>query len=154
MKVNISIARSVEVPAPFERVRALLDDYESAIRRFPKLRKLTPLAQDAYLWEMAPIGSRAARIAHEVSYAARYTVDADAGVLAWTSLPGYGNALVEGRMKLVARGTATRLSFDVRGELNDVPVPLMYRLVAPPFIQGKFTRLVDVFLEQSRDALA
>ena len=28
------------------------------------------------------------------------------------------------------------------------------RLVAPPFIQGKFTHLVDVFLENTREALA
>lgn len=153
MKVNISIARSVDVPASFDRVRALLDDYETAIRRFPKLRKLTALDEHAYLWEMAPIGSRTARIAHEVSYAARYAVDADAGLLEWVPLPGYGNAMIEGRLRMLQRGEATRLSFDVRGELRDVPVPFIYRLVAPPFIQGKFTRLVDVFLEQTRDAL-
>jgi carbon monoxide dehydrogenase subunit G len=154
MKVNIHVARSVDVPTPVERARVLLDDYESAIRRFPKLRRLTALKPDAYLWEMAPIGSRTAGIVHEVSYAARYQVDAAAGLLEWQPLPGHGNATVEGRMRLEPRGKATRLSFDVRGELRDVPVPLMYRLVAPPFIQGTFTRLVDVFLEQTRDALS
>lgn len=153
MKVNISIARSVDVPAPADRVRTLLEDYESAIRRFPKLRKLTALERHAYLWEMAPIGSRTAGIAHEVSYAARYQVDTGAGLLRWEPLPGYGNATIEGHMRLQPRGASTRLSFDVRGELRDVPVPLMYRLVAPPFIQGTFTRLVDVFLEQTRDAV-
>ncbi|SFF50462.1 Carbon monoxide dehydrogenase subunit G [Fontimonas thermophila] len=153
MKVSISIARSVEVPAPGERVRTLLQDYESAIRRFPKLRKLTALAPNTYLWEMAPIGSRTAGIAHEVSYAARYHVDLRAGVLRWEPLPGHGNATIEGQMRLEERGPSTRLFFDVRGELRDVPVPFMYRLVAPPFIQGTFTRLVDVFLEQTRDAL-
>ena len=154
MKVNIQVSRSVDVPAPMARVRTLLDDYENTIRRFPKLRKLTPLAPDAYLWEMAPIGSRTAGIAHEVRYAARYTVSAENGLLEWKALPKHGNATIDGRMQLQARGQGTRLSFDVRGELRDVPVPLMYRLVAPPFIQGTFTRLVDVFLEQTRDTLA
>ena len=154
MKVNIEVSRSVDVAAPVARVRTLLEDYESTIRRFPKLRKLTALEPGAYLWEMAPIGSRTAGIAHEVSYAARYTVRPRDGVLEWKPLPRHGNATIEGRMQLQARGQGTRLSFDVKGELRDVPVPLIYRLVAPPFIQGTFTRLVDVFLEQTRDALS
>lgn len=153
MKVNIQVSRSVDVSASMQRVCTLFDDYESTIRRFPKLRRLTPLAPDAYLWEMAPIGSRVAGIVHAVRYAAHYTVRPQDGVLEWNPLPRHGNATIEGRMQLQPRGQATRLSFDVRGELRDVPVPLMYRLVAPPFIQGTFTRLVDVFLEQTRDAL-
>lgn len=154
MKVNISIARSVDVPAPVERVRGLLEDYEGTIKRFPKLRKLTPLGKDSFLWEMAPIGSKAARIAHEVSYGAKYSVNARTGELSWVPVAGKGNATIEGRMRIEGKGKATRVSFDVSGELRDVPVPLMYRLVAPPFIQGKFTRLVDVFLEQIRDDLS
>lgn len=153
MKVNISIARSIDVPVPLARVRGLLEDYESTIRRFPKLRRLTSLAPGAYLWEMAPIGSRVANIAHEVAYAARYSVDPEAGRLQWMPLQGHGNASIGGQFHIAPLGQSTRLSFDVRGELRDVPVPLMYRLVAPPFIQGKFTRLVDVFLEQTRETL-
>lgn len=153
MKVNIQVSRSVDVSAPVARVRTLLEDYESTIRRFPKLRRLTALEPHAYLWEMAPIGSRTAGIAHEVRYAARYSVKPEQGLLEWRPLPTHGNATIEGRMHLQPRGNGTRLSFDVKGELRDVPVPLMYRLVAPPFIQGTFTRLVDVFLEQTRDAL-
>lgn len=154
MKVNISIARSVDLPIGFDRARVLLDDYPTTIRRFPKLRKLTPLDERSLLWEMAPIGSTAAGISHEVRYAARYTLDAEAGELVWTPLPKHGNAVIEGQMRLQPRGAGTRLSFDVRGELRDVPVPFMYRLVAPPFIQGKFTRLVDVFLDKTRDHVA
>ncbi|MDP9142756.1 MAG: hypothetical protein M3O62_18450 [Pseudomonadota bacterium] len=154
MKVNISIARSVDVPAPIDRVRGLLEDYEGTIKRFPKLRKLTPIGKDSFLWEMAPIGSKVARIAHEVSYGAKYSCNPETGELSWVPVAGKGNATIEGRMRVEPKGTSTRVSFDVRGELRDVPVPLMYRLVAPPFIQGKFTRLVDVFLEQIRDNLA
>lgn len=153
MNVDIRIARSMEVPVPVNRVTALLKNYEQTLRRFPKLRKLTRIDDGAYLSEMAPIGSRMANIAHEVRYAARYAVDPERGVLSWTPLPGHGNAQIRGRFELQDRGTTTELSFEVQGRLHDVPVPLVYRLVAPPFIQGKFTRLVDVFLEQTRDAL-
>ncbi len=154
MNIDISIARSVEVAAPLDRVNTLLEDYEQTIRRFPKLRKLTPLGEDAFLWEMAPIGSKIANIAHQVSYAARYQVDPGNGRLSWQPLPQHGNARIEGQFRLIGAGAVTRLDFEVRGQLREVPVPLIYRLVAPPFIQGKFTRLVDVFLEQTRDALS
>ncbi len=153
MNVNIKIERSLEVSAPIAQVRSLLDDLEGTIRRFPKLRRLSKVGDNAYVWEMSPIGSKAAGISHEVSYGAQYTVDTKRGELSWKPLPKKGNATIEGRFRLIENGVLTRLSFDVRGELRDVPVPLMYRLLAPPFIQGKFTRLVDIFLEETRDAL-
>lgn len=153
MKVPIKIERSIVIPAPYEKVVVLLGDLEDTIRRFPKLRRLKKLGDMAYLWEMSPIGSRIANIAHEVSYAAQYTLDLKGGRLSWTPLPQHGNATIRGAFQIARSGAQTRLTFDVSGELRDVPVPLMYRLVAPPFIQGKFTHLVDVFLQNTRDAL-
>jgi carbon monoxide dehydrogenase subunit G len=153
MNVDIKIERSVEVDAPFKNVVPLLEDLEGTIKRFPKLRKLTKLGNNAYLWEMSVIGSKVANIAHEVSYGAKYSIDAKRGELSWQPIPDRGNATIEGRFKLLDQGSKTKLIFDVRGKLRDVPVPLMYRLLAPPFIQGKFTRLVDTFLESTRDAV-
>lgn len=153
MNVDIKIERSVEVEAPLAKVLPLLDDLEGTIKRFPKLRKLTRLGKNAYLWEMSTIGSRAANIAHEVSYGAQYSVDVKRGELSWKPLPDHGNATIEGRFKLLDQGQRTKLVFDVKGKLRDVPVPLVYRLLAPPFIQGKFTRLVDIFLESTREAV-
>lgn len=153
MNVNIRIERTLEVPVAHDKARTLFDDIESTLRRFPKLRKLTRLAEDTYLWEMSAIGSKAAGISHEVRYAAQYSVDTRRGLLSWKPVAGQGNASIEGRFELTGRGGHTRLVFSVKGELRDVPVPLMYRLLAPPFIQGKFTRLVDIFLEQTREAL-
>ena len=153
MNVDIKIERSVEVEAPFATVAPLLDDLEGTIRRFPKLKKLTKVGNNAYLWEMSTIGSKAANIAHEVSYGAQYTINARRGELSWKALPDHGNATIEGRFQLLDRGGKTKLVFDVKGKLRDVPVPLMYRLLAPPFIQGKFTRLVDIFLENTREAV-
>ncbi|NKF24026.1 hypothetical protein [Solimonas marina] len=153
MNVDIKIERSVEVDAPYEKVLPLLTDLEGTIRRFPKLRKLTKLGPNAYLWEMSTIGSKAANIAHEVSYGAKYNIDAKRGEISWVPVPDRGNATIEGRFKLLDQGQRTKLTFDVRGKLREVPVPLMYRLLAPPFIQGKFTRLVDIFLENTREAV-
>lgn len=153
MKVSIAIERSIEVPAPVARVQTLFKDLEGTIGRFPKLRKLSKLGDNEYLWEMGTIGSSIANIAHEVSYGAKYSVDLKNNQLSWQPIPKTGNANIEGAFKLVDRGDRTQLTFKVRGDLYDVPVPLMYRLLAPPFIQGKFTRLVDIFLERTSEAL-
>jgi hypothetical protein len=153
MKVNIEIERSTVVPVPYPQVEPLLTDLEGTIGRFPKLKKLTRLGEDKYLWEMRTIGSRIANIAHDVSYGAHYRLDLPKGELSWQPLPSQGNATIEGFFRIAGSGEQTRLTFRVWGELRDVPVPLLYRVVAPPFIQGKFTRLVDTFLEETREAL-
>lgn len=154
MKVPLNIQRSLVIDAPPAKALALLDDLETTIKRFPKLKRLRKLGELRYLWEMETIGSRMAKIAHNVSYGAVYEVDREAGELRWTPLSDQGNARIAGRFRLQPEAAGrTRLSFSVEGELRDVPVPLMYRLVAPPFIQGKFTSLVDRFLSATEDAL-
>lgn len=153
MKVGIQVERSLDIAAPYQQAQSLLQDFETTIRRFPKLRKLTRLADGAYLWEMSPIGSKIARIAHEVVYAAHYRVDLGRGELTWTPLRDQGNATISGHFRLRNRGDKTSLSFAVSGELRDVPVPLMYRLAAAPFIQGRFTYLVDQFLQRTAEAV-
>ena len=152
MNVDIAIARSIDIDVPRAQVGKLLADLESTIRRFPKLKRLKKLDEDQYLWEMSPIGSRLANIAHEVSYGAHYTVDGKRGSVSWKPIPAQGNASIEGEFRLEDLGGRTRLHFRVGGRLRDVPVPLLYRVVAPAFIQGKFTRLVDVFLERTAEA--
>lgn len=153
MKINIAITRSLDFDLPPAKVKTLLNDLEGTIGRFPKLRELKKLGPDQYLWQMRPIGSKLANIAHEVSYGAHYTVDAKAGVLTWKPIAKQGNANIEGAFHITAQGNGTRLEFKVKGELFDVPVPFIYRLVAPTFIQAKFAALVDAFLERTRDAL-
>ena len=154
MNINIEIERSIRVPAPYVKVQSLLQDLEGTIRRFPKLRKLSRIGDDSYLWEMETIGSRIAKIAHDVAYGARYSVDMRKGLLSWKPVPRQGNASIEGWFKLTDQGVDTQMTFRVWGELREVPVPLMYRLLAPPFIQGKFTHLVDEFLARTGQALA
>ena len=153
MKVNIAITRSLDIDLPPAKVKALFKDLEGTIGRFPKLRNLKKLGPDQYLWEMNAIGSKIANIAHEVRYGAHYTVDAKKGELSWKPIAKQGNASIEGAFRVLEAGSGARLEFKVKGELFDVPVPLMYRLIAPTFIQAKFAALVDVFLERTRDRL-
>ena len=153
MNVNLFIERSIDIPAPYARARTLLEDLEGTIRRFPKLKRLHRLGDRAYLWEMETIGLRIANIAHNVSYGAHYEINLDQGDVRWRPVPNHGNATIEGGFKLKDQGKSTRMTFRVKGELRDVPVPLLYRVAAPAFIQGKFTRLIDEFLENTSAAI-
>jgi hypothetical protein len=154
MNIKIEVERSTVVAAPRAQVLALFKDVESTLKRFPKLRKLNPLGEQDYRLDLHTIGSSVAKIAHDVSFGARCTLDAVAGEMNWVPLPKIGNARIEGLLRAVEEGKGSRLSLRVRGELHDVPVPLMYRLVAPAFIQGKFAALVDAYLEKLGQAAA
>jgi hypothetical protein len=153
MNVKIAIERSLDVAVAYPKAQGLLDDIGATLGRFPKLRKLNKVGDNAYVWEMSAIGSKIANISHEVTYGAQYALDRTNGKLSWKALPKKGNATVEGYLLIRPKGKGAQLSFEVHGELRDVPVPLMYRLLAPPFIQGKFAYLVDAFLQRTHDHL-
>lgn len=152
MKVPIEIERTLNVEeVPPVRAQALLDDLEGTIRLFPKLRRLEPLGPNSYLWKMDPIG--AAGIEHEVVYAAEYDVQPADGAVRFKPIIGHGNATIMGHLRVEPGDVGTRLSFRVQGTLYEVPVPMVYRLAAPPVIQGIFKRLVERYLEKLRDTL-
>lgn len=153
MKVDIEIERSTTVALPAAQVRRLFDDIETTISRFPKLKKLSRVGPDQYVWELKTIGSRMAKIAYDVTYGAHYRLSADGSELSWTPLPKQGNASIAGAFQVLEHAAGSEIRFKVKGQLRDVPVPLIYRLVAPPFIQGKFNHLVETFLDHTRDAL-
>lgn len=154
MKIDLDIERRLTLPLPYARAEPLLRDLEGTIGRFPNLKKLTRLGPDEYLWEMRTMGVRIARIAHDVSYGARYTVDRERGELSWQPIPKQGNASIAGRFQLLAAGAQTELVFEVHGTLYDVPVPLLYRPLAGPFIVNKFSQLIERFLARTGEHLA
>ena len=153
MNVKIEIERSAVLPVAYSQVHELLRDVEGTIRLFPKLRKLTRQKDGSHLWELAPIGSRVANISHEVSFAARFVADPDKGLVQWKPVKGKGNASIEGRLQVKPRDDKTDMTLRVWGDLREVPVPLMFRLVAPPFIQGKFAALVERYFIKLGESL-
>lgn len=153
MNIDIAIDRRLVLPVEYSRAEPLLADIEGTISRFPNLKKLTRLGDDAWLWEMRTMGSRIAKIAHDVSYGARYIRDPANGMLRWEPIAGKGNASVSGEFRIRRASAGTELSFDVRGRLFEVPVPLLYRPIAPKFISAKFQDLVERFLARTGEAL-
>jgi len=154
MKISIDTERSQTAALSPEAFAALLADTAAVLALFPKLRKLTDLGGGRFLLELKPMGSRVANIAHEVAFAAGFRVDAHRGELTWTPVPGQGNAAINGLLRFSGTGNGTHFSLRVHGELDAVPVPLLYRPVAPAFIRGKFTALLDIFLERLAEAAA
>ncbi len=148
MNIKIEIERHCDVSMTREQMTAMLKDVEGTLKKFPKLKKLHAMGAQDFRLDMQTIGSKIAKIAHDVSFGARCVTDPAKGELSWKPLPKVGNAQIEGLLRLRGEGKAAKLSLRVRGELHDVPVPLMYRLVAPAFIQGKFSALVDAYLER------
>lgn len=153
MNIDLAIDRRLLLPVDYSRAEPLLADIEGTIRRFPNLRNLTRLDERSWLWEMRTMGSRLAKIAHDVSYGARYTQDLKGGRLSWEPVPGRGNASISGEFRIRRAPTGTELAFQVRGRLFEVPVPLLYRPVAPKFISMKFEALVQRFLAATGEAL-
>lgn len=153
MNIKLDIERRLLLPIDHARALSLLDDLEGTIGRFPNLKKLTRLADDSYLWEMRTMGVRIAKIAHDLSYAARYEIDRAAGAIRWQPLPEHGNARIGGEIRLAEKGAQTEMLFKVEGVMHDVPVPLLYRPLAGPFIVNKMTTLIERFLARTGEAL-
>lgn len=148
MNITIEVRRQRAVTLSATQVASLLNNTEGTLRQFPKLKKLVPLGGTDYQIDLKTIGSPAAKIAYDVSFGSRCTVEPGGATVRWVGLRNIGNAVIEGSIEFVVEGSEASLNLTVNGELRDVPVPSMFRPIAPAFIQGKFTALADEFLER------
>jgi len=153
VNITLDIERRLLLPIDPTQALCLLDDLEATIGRFPNLKKLTRLGPNQYRWDMRTMGVRVARIAHDLSYAAQYDVDRPGATIRWKPLPGHGNALIGGEIQLRAQGAQTEMRFAVNGVMHDVPVPLLYRPLAGPFIVNKMGVLIERYLAATAAAL-
>ena len=109
MNITLDIERRLLLPVDHGRAITLLDDLEATIGRFPNLKKLSRIAEQSYLWEMRTMGVRIAKIAHDLSYAARYEIDHKAAAIRWQPVSGHGNARIAGEIRLARREAGTDL---------------------------------------------
>ena len=146
MNIKIELEREVSAAVSEQQMADLLRDVHGTLKQFPKVKKLTTLSDTSFKVDLKTIGSSIARVAHDVSFGADCSVASDGHSLNWSPIPSVGNARITGELRFDTARQVLRLN--VRGELGGVPVPLMYRLVAPAFIQGKFSALSDAWLER------
>lgn len=146
MDIKIELDRKLDADFQSEQVSVVLQDVQASFRQFPKLKKLTQKKADCFQVELKTIGSSIARVSHDVCFGAECHFDEAQSALSWKPIKSVGNAAINGTLQFDQSGKCLDLS--VRGVLHGVPVPLMYRLVAPAFIQGKFSALCDAWLER------
>lgn len=154
MNIKLDLERRRLLPVAHGTAMLLLDDLEATLGRFPNLKALTRLGPDQYRWDLKTMGVRVAKIAHDLSYAAHYSVDRPAGAIRWKPLVGHGNALIGGEIRITDNGRDTAIVFRIDGVMHDVPVPLLYRPLAGPFIVDKLGTLIDRYLAATAAALA
>ena len=146
MDIKIELKRKISADVSAAQMAAVLGDPHATLKQFPKVKKLTALKDDAFRIDLKTIGSSVARVAHDVSFGADCSFDASNNSLSWEPVKSVGNALIRGELRFDKEHKS--LILNVNGQLKGVPIPLMYRLVAPAFIQGKFSALSDAWLER------
>lgn len=154
MNVSIDANLSLDTDVPKAKALAQMADIKGSLEKFPKVRSVTEPAPGIWLSKTAPIG--AAGVSHSAAWAARYTVDPAAGTVKWKAERGHGsNAMIDGEWRISELPNGgTRFSLTIKGELNDVSVPLLLRPAAGPFIKQQFTQYCRYWLERVRDVAA
>ncbi len=149
-EIAIELKRKFQVGVPTEHAFELLADVPRSVGHFPKLQQLVELGDNAYRWEMEPMGT--AGISHQVVYACRYQPDAQQCSVVWTPVPKIGNGRIQGQWTLTPIAAGTAIAFHTHGAL-DVPVPRLLRSVAEPFVTAEFTRSVDTYISRLCETL-
>lgn len=140
---DIEINRRFQTDAAFDAVWALLSDTPRCIAHYPKLQRLVPLGESRYRWELTPIGAKG--FSHQVVYAADYRQQRETGRVEWTPVPRIGNAQIRGHWQLEDQGGTTAVTLHTTGEV-EIPVPLLLRGLAKPFVKQEFDRHIERFV--------
>ena len=144
MAIHIPLQSSLahELPVQVERVRHLIHDIPGTVRMFPELKRLVELGPHTYRWELEPLGTAVYKV--PITFATRFTVDADAHRVTWQPVHEVGNARLAGALAFAAAGPRTRISLTVEGRIL-LPLPFLLKPVAAPVVASEFARLVDGF---------
>lgn len=150
LTVPLSLTRDFEVAASPADTHALLADVPRSAAHFPDVLHLVPLGDNAFRWEMKPVGL--GEVSLQTVYASRYASDAAELRTWWEPVRGIGNAEVSGHWQLAAspRGTRVHLALDTRFEL---PLPHLLQHVAAHLVGHELNRQVDIYIDNLRRTL-
>ncbi len=134
-----------EVTAPFDDVFDLLSDVPLASSLHPTHEKTIDLGNGVYQWEMKKYGTE--KIYMQTVYACQYTADRTTGVIAWTPVPGIGNASVEGFFKLTPQAQGTRVEAKIRS-VATLPVPAFMKGLALQMVASENRKLNEKYINK------
>ncbi len=142
--VNIDLGYTFAVKAGVSEVFDVLADVPTSASFFPSLERLVDLGENAYRWEMAKIGISQANI--QTIYASKYVSDRAKGTVVWTPVDGEGNARVSGHWKITGQKDATRITLQIKGEL-ELPLPSLMKIIVAPVVESEFERLILQYID-------
>jgi len=122
----------------------VLADVPTSASFFPHLDRLIDLGENTYRWEMAKIGAAPLNI--QTIYASKYVSDKAKGSVVWTPVEGEGNARVSGHWKVTAHKNATRITLQIKGEL-ELPLPGLMKMVVAPVVASEFEKLILQYID-------
>jgi carbon monoxide dehydrogenase subunit G len=150
VKITIDLDREFTVAANIAVVFALLSNVPASAAHFPKVRALTPIADNSFRWDLEKVGLGVYSI--QTSYACQYIADGDTLTVVWKPIKGEGNAIVSGEWKLIQLATGTNISFKTNAELT-LPLPGLLKLVISPLVKVEFSGMVDTYLRNLKGVL-
>jgi hypothetical protein len=143
--VVINMQRGFDTPCTPEKVFALLADVPRSASHFPKVDQLLDLGGNAFRWEMEKIAIGGYTLQQTI-YACHYTADPLTMHVAWTPVPGVGNAIVQGEWTIQPKeGVGTTVSISTKGDLT-VDFPSFLEFMISPLVVMEFTGMIERYL--------
>jgi len=143
--VDISLLREFTTSAGLDAVFAILADVPRSAAHFPKVDALVDLGGNVFRWEMEKIAIGGYTLQQTI-YACHYTADPLTMHVAWTPVPGVGNAIVQGEWTIQPKeGGGTTVSISTKGDLT-VDFPSFLEFMISPLVVMEFTGMIERYL--------
>jgi carbon monoxide dehydrogenase subunit G len=150
--VVINMQREFKTSCTPDKVFGLLADVPRSASHFPKVDQLVDLGGNTFRWEMEKIGIGNYTLQQTI-YACRYTADPAAMKVAWTPVPGVGNAIVQGEWSISQNDAGTTVSINTRGDLT-VDFPSFLEFLISPLVVMEFTGMIERYLTNLQESFS
>lgn len=141
--------KTVEIEAEPKKVFDFLTSYAKSAKCLPGVRKFSKVKPDVFRWEFEPKGP--GKYAIEVCYDTRFETVKNKEVR-WKSIPGSGNAEVEGVFTVEPRGKSTQLTLDLN-VVSKIDIPFLLKPVAQKMARSELENTVTTYLGNLKSAL-
>lgn len=143
-RVTVRINTSFTTAASCNRVFDLLSDVPRSGSFFPKVRQLAALGNNAWRWEMAPIGIGDYTLQQTV-YACGYLADKEQKTVTWKPIEEIGNAVIEGQWAIQTTAQGSQATLFTQGTLT-IDMPGFLEILLSPLIKLEFEGLIEEYI--------
>ena len=145
--MTIDANKEMDLKGDFDTIFDELAQVEKMASMFPKVERLVNLGDNTYRWEMEKAGF--SKYTMQLIYAVKYEIDKTKGTIAWKPVPGVGNAVHSGQVKITptAGGVHIVLSSKIDMEL---PIPKLAKPLVTPVIMHEFNATTEKFEARMR----